>query len=118
MSTDLIQPLLRFLVLGTVQTEREPNSRSASLGLEQNNRSHTHHLDLRPTLINRASDCNNSQKIYNSNNSHKSQEISYLFMIKGNQNQTKNLHLSQKVKLQIRTKEQKRGENKNTEGKN
>jgi hypothetical protein len=76
MSTDLIQPLLRFLVLGTVQTEREPNSRSASLGLEQNNRSHTHHLDLRPTLINRASDCNNSQKIYNSNNSHKSQEIS------------------------------------------
>jgi hypothetical protein len=39
-------------------------------------------------------------------------------MIKGNQNQTKNFHLSQKVKLQIRTKEQKRGENKNTEGKN
>lgn len=39
-------------------------------------------------------------------------------MIKGNQNQTKNLHLSQKVKLQIRTKEQKRVENKNTEGKN
>jgi hypothetical protein len=39
-------------------------------------------------------------------------------MIKGNQNQTKKIHLSQKVKLQIRTKEQKRGEYKHTEGKN
>jgi NADH dehydrogenase/NADH:ubiquinone oxidoreductase subunit G len=39
-------------------------------------------------------------------------------MIKGNQNQTKNFHLSQRVKLQIRTMEQKRGEYKNTEGKN
>jgi predicted MPP superfamily phosphohydrolase len=42
----------------------------------------------------------------------------YLFMIKGNHNQTKNFHLSQRVKLQIRTKEQKRKEYKNKEGKN
>jgi hypothetical protein len=39
-------------------------------------------------------------------------------MIEDNQNQMKNFHLSQRVKLQIRTKEQKRGEYKNTEGKN